>query len=490
MKTKKIIAVLLAVFLFAAILAACQGDTGTQTPGDTPVAPPETDETEAAPESSYWDGLGAKDFEGYTFTILDDNENLDQWANIPAEEYTGEAINDAMITRNRFLEDRFNITFNYIEGSTNTATLRRSVQAGDDEFDMVIGRTMGSELGAAASSGILQNMAGLPYLSLEAPWWSRLMYQNTRFEDTMFFTMGDIVPSIYTGYTAMFVNQQMYQDHGFEYNLYQMVFDGTWTLDVLERVTRDMYRDLNADSRMHAHHDQFGVIIEQNNLAANKLAVSTGINLSTIRDGAITVDFSSQFAIDRISRLTDTYRINTAVYPVDLGEFHDLINVTFAEGRSLFLVHFMESAMINLRGMETDFGILPLPKFDEYQESYISFINPWSCSFVAIPLTADAERAAFIMEAKAYASYTMVRPQIYNVVLHHRAARDEESARIIDMIIESSYLDLNSIYNWGGSSDALYGALFSGRSIVSEFERIEARIERDIERYIDALAEH
>ena len=487
---KKVIAVIILLSLTAVFLSACQSETPkVQTP-DTPVDIPDTDGGgQSEPESTYWDILGERDFGGYTFTILDANEKPDLWVNV-AEELNGDPINDALFNRNLFVEEKFGLKLKYeqIEGhGPGTKALRNSILAGDDLYDMIIGRCMSGELDGLATNGSLYNLVGLPHLSLESPWWSRLMYQGLQFDGMLFFTMGDIVPSMYNGPTAMFFNKKMYQDYGRTDNLYELVFSGKWTLDVLERLTKDVYQDVNDDGKMHAHDDIFGLVLEHNSLASNKLAVSTGINLSTIKDGTIAVDFNSQHVVDRVSKITQAYRTNEKVYPVELGELHEIINRTFAENRAMFLVHFVESSILHLRAMEQDYGILPLPKYDEQQESYISFMNPWTCAFVGIPSSADAERSAFVMEAMAYASYNTVRPKIYDVVFNHKASRDEESAQIIDIIIESSYLDLNGIYNWGGSTDILSNAVFLGGEIVSAFEKAEPKIQSAIDKYIKSL---
>lgn len=495
MKNFKKVKILLICMILASCAAACSNNeknpsTNDENSNTEAVAGNGDTVAEDATEPSHWDILGERDFERTNFRILDANDLPDQWDNMPKEEFTGEAINDALITRNMSIEEKFNVTLEYeLISNGGVAALKRSVQAGDNAYDMVISRAIGGNLESLTTSGTLHDLASLPYLSLEAPWWSRLMYKNMQFDGKLFFTMGDIVPTIYTGYTAMFYNKEMYQDYGMQDNLYQMVFDGTWTLDVLERITKDVYQDVNGDNVMHAHDDIFGIIVEDNTLAANKLSVSAGINLSTVKDDTIAVDYTSQHVIDRVSRLTDVYRTNRTVYPTQLGGFHELIDITFAGGKSMFLVHFLESAMVNLRSVELNYGILPLPKYDEQQESYISFINPWVFSFVGIPVSADADKSAFIMEAMAYASYETVRPQSYEGMLHYRAARDEESARIIDLIIESSYLDLNAVYNWGTSNDILQKAMYQGGNLVSDFEKAEGRIQTAIDKYIATLAE-
>ena len=485
---KKINAILLFACLTAALLSACANDDEPRRADEHGITLESSENgyiAAAEPEPSHWDILGGRSFNGRTFTILDANDNPAMWHNVPTEELTGEAINDALINRNIFIEDTFDIVLEYVQivGHGNgTNRLRQSIHAGEDRYDMIIGRVMGGELATLATGGFLQNLADMPYLSLEAPWWSRLMYQNLQFDGNLFFTMGDIVPSMYQASSAMFFNRQMLLDYGHEDNLYELVFEGRWTIDVLEQLTRDVDQDLTGDGMLHSATDIFGILVQGLTTTSDQIATSAGIRLATVRDGEIAVEFNTQAVADKIYRLGEIYRRT----PWNSHQ-NELIDITFHEGRGMFLPHFLEAGILQLRDMEQDYGILPMPKFDELQESYISFINGWNCAFVGMPLNADSSRAAFIMEAKAYASYNTVRPQVYDVVLHHRAARDEESARIIDMIIETSYLDLNAIYNWGGSTDVLSRAMFDGQPLISNFEAREGAIQAAIENFVNAM---
>jgi len=389
---------------------------------------------------------------------------------------------DSLVRRNRYIEERFNVTIDYVHitpGNQGTNTLRNSIRAGEDRYDMVIGKAIAGDLESLATSGYLQNLAAMPYLSLEAPWWSRLMYQNLQFEGNLFFTMGDIVPSMWNAAAAMFVNTQMLMDYGITENLYELVLNGQWTLDALERIKRDVYQDVNQTGTMTLDEDIFGVIIANAVLTSNKVATAAGINLSTFRNDTIAVDFTDQSVLERVTRLAEVF--HTPLYPP---------HGPFLDNRALFLVHWLESGIHQLRAMEQDFGILPMPKFDEHQGNYISFINPWASAFVGVPLNADTERAAFVMEALGYASYSMVRPAAYDITLHHRAARDEESTQMIDIIIETSYLDLNGIYNWGGSTGILNRAIFFGEPLISGIEAATGAIESAIQAYIDAVRSH
>jgi len=142
-----------------------------------------------------------------------------------------------------------------------------------------------------------------------------------------------------------------------------------------------------------------------------------------------------------------------------------------------------------LRDMEDDYGILPMPKYNEQQESYHSFLNAWNSSFIGVPLHADVDKAGFVMEAMAYASYEMVRPSIYEIALKTKVTRDSESARAIDIIIESSYMDLNGIYNFGNSTEIVRRAIFEKTPLVSAYEAAEGSIASAIERFAAVMSE-
>ncbi|MCL2518489.1 MAG: hypothetical protein FWF15_08010, partial [Oscillospiraceae bacterium] len=73
----------------------------------------------------------------------------------------------------------------------------------------------------------------------------------------------------------------------------------------------------------------------------------------------IAVNLTSKVNIDKIDRLTDLLK------EYKYKDQNNIINITFKEDRALFLMHCMESPQVFLRDMESDYGILPMPKWDE-----------------------------------------------------------------------------------------------------------------------------
>lgn len=92
------------------------------------------------------------------------------------------------------------------------------------------------------------------------------------------------------------------------------------------------------------------------------------------------------------------------------------------------------------RAMETDFGILPMPKFDKEQKEYFSIVSTGSANTISIPVTADAERSGAVIEALSAESHYILTPAFYDTVLKTKAARDDDSADMLDIIFANRHL--------------------------------------------------
>lgn len=133
-----------------------------------------------------------------------------------------------------------------------------------------------------------------------------------------------------------------------------------------------------------------------------------------------------------------------------------------------------------MRDSETDFGIIPTPKWNEEQKEYINLGG--SPFFMTVPITAeDLDRTGAVMEALAYDSMGLIDKAMYDIVLKGKSSRDEESSDMLDLIfstlqyyhpLANSYLNtpLADNYIWKGKTD------FS-----SYFASVKDKIQSDID---------
>lgn len=231
MQMKRTMALILAALL-ASSTVACGGSTddGGKTTGNDSTSA-DTDASSAETETSPYDALEDRDFEGRTFTILDANPNPQGLQiNIPEDEMNGEVVNDALIIRDNAIEDRYNISIEYVS-DTNADKVKSSVLAGDNEYDLVYSNIY--QFAPLATESILADLCSFKDIDLSDKWWSPLMAEKLTLNNRLYFTASDIAPSIYQAPLCMFLNLKLWEDYNFDIDVYETVLDGKWTYDVL-----------------------------------------------------------------------------------------------------------------------------------------------------------------------------------------------------------------------------------------------------------------
>jgi hypothetical protein len=159
----------------------------------------------------------------------------------------------------------------------------------------------------------------------------------------------------------------------------------------------------------------------------------------------------------------------------------------FEEDRALFSWIRMR-IVENLRSMETDFGILPLPKLSEGQSQYYSISDGFHTS-LAVPVTLPREDFGFVgavIESLNAETYKTVVPAYYDVALKIQGTRDEESKLVLDMIRDGRLVDFDLMYDgWAGFGFALSELMQQrSRNFSSYFEAREGRAQASLERVI------
>ena len=162
--------------------------------------------------------------------------------------------------------------------------------------------------------------------------------------------------------------------------------------------------------------------------------------------------------------------------------------MSFDNGRALFYLTPLSLAT-TFRETLVDYGILPLPKYDENQDSYYSYVHTNNSSTSCVPITnSDLDLAGRLLEDMAYKSYTTVRPAFYDVALKVKYSRDDESAEMLDIIYDNINIDLTLVMNRSGLTidNTLRSAMQSGATdlvslIAGQKSACEAIIDRNVE---------
>ncbi|MCL2158987.1 MAG: hypothetical protein FWH48_06245 [Oscillospiraceae bacterium] len=369
--------------------------------------------------------------DGRVFTIMNPQYSIERHF-YTAEEETGDSLNDAAYRRNVELEERFDISIE-VYGASNQdcyAALNKIVASGDDFIDLVVPHP-NIGITSLITEGLLLNWLNMKYIDFSKPCWNVDMQNTFKINDKLFYACGDI-PVTSVGIGAVLFNKAMVQELGLE-NPYNYVFSGTWTIDKFIEFTKGASKDVNGDGAMDKN-DIFGYI---NNVMDYGYIWSSGLKIARNDEaGKPTLSLLGErlgLVIEKMNVLingADSYTVNDFMQSFD----------HFEDGRALTINWDIGTYWMNLRPIEFDFGILPLPKLDESQENYYNFVG---AGLMGIPCNVkDPENVSIIIQAYAEGSYKYLRPAFFGNVLYNKCLKDEESQNIMEMIHSSKVYDV------------------------------------------------
>jgi hypothetical protein len=438
MTKRRITAILFIIGLLVSILTACSGGGETTDPNSGTTADL-TDTTETTTEQSIYDTLPTADLGGRTFTIYNNISNF-AFTEMSFDELTGEALYDAIYERNTLLEDKLNIDIVEVRGEWNVIipALDAQVMAGDTTYDMFFNEA--GQIVAPVIKKECVNLTDIDTLNLINPWWNKPAIDSVSIGDNTSLLFGEMHSMLYECYVPIAFNKDLITNYNLE-NLYAVVKNDQWTIDKMYQYMTAVAADLNGDGNVDAG-DQFGFSGWQHNVmsfysgADVKLVEKNDQNIPVFT--GITEKLTSVF-----EKLTST--IFSEKRLIDTGVVHDV----FHSGRSAFYVEPLGS-LKSMRDVEFELGVLPMPKFNEQQENYTSYIAQFAAAGV-IPITNDKlDETGIILENLAAESYRTVKPVYFGVTLDFKYIQDEESQEMLSILFANGTFDLSKVFGWGG----------------------------------------
>ena len=434
--------------------------------------------------------LPERDFGGYDFTFLVREFNDGgYWGaiDIYAEELTGDPINDAVFRRNRIVEDRYNISISEVRVHDIFGTARRSIMANSHDFDIIMPNLHDSS-NFAAQGLLLDVRSQLPYLQLNEIWWDQRANDMLSIANRQFILIGDMTLMANCATWVVMFNKDVAADHHLG-NLYDYVKEDNWNFDTFFNLVSQVSQDLDGNG-IFDENDLLGLLTDSG--ARTILIYNTG-EMVTRKDENDLPFFSlntertiyaAQRAFEILSDRTISINAHTDL-PHISDPWTNGVNLMFQENRGLFYMISL-TVMHRMRGMYSDFGVLPSPKLDRYQTEYFHTVQPSTTNSIIFPITTpDLEMASIIIEDMNFESRDTTRHAYFDITVTNKMIRDEESAEMLDLIFSTRIYDLGFIFNWGGMGYLLDTIFPDAGRFVSRFEAIEPRAVRELERTIE-----
>ncbi len=438
------------LFSMLVSMSACGSSEATEETTASTTASGET--TTVAVETE--PALPTKDFGGREFNIISFSAKSDSY--IDREEQNGDVLNDAIFERNRKIEEDYNIKIVstvFEQNVTNGAeAVKTSVASNDNSVDLALNNCAQSS--QLMLGGYLTELGSVPYVDLSKPWWDKAAVRDLSVGGKSYFAANSLCIFADNLTSVMFFNKDLVEDFKLG-DLYELVRDDKWTYPTMYEMSKQVSSDLDGNNVMDDH-DRYGILTAAALMTdgiANGGELIFKKNADDYPELSIGSQKSEELAEFFYNLVADTE--NVLVCNRYTGQYadawYDLLYPAFMEGRGLFCVGY--SQYINyFREMQSDYGVLPRPKFSEEQEQYYSQVNYYWADMINVPVSvADLECCGLILEALASESLETVTPANYEVAMVSKQLRDEESKEMLEIAYSSR------IYDFGQFASGLTG---------------------------------
>lgn len=423
-----------------------------------------------------------KEYGGKKFNVLShEDRQANQAFNIvdlvPHESLGDEAIKASVEVRNTKIKKYFGVSIvrqTVPQGDLYSAANKACQQMNDDYSVFRLRLDQALKL---ALTGMLLDINEERWIDLSQDWWDDGITESLLLYEGAYFALGDICTVDDDATWVVLFNKDIYKEKYDPQTLYELVksgdnVSGGWTVDVMKSLAQEFTKEDNDDSKNiydsnYSGGGRYGLTVQW--AVADALMVSNNYNLM-IYDDTDPFKVRERETAELITAVNEVFEFMGGDNPNQdwlllaeqaqqtLGNGRDvyaeLIRPMFKANRSLFFICHVGTIGL-IRDMETEFGILPMPKLDQTQSKYGNTVQYNCADCYVIPNVGkdkNAEFAAYILEALAYYSSTeydaatgekaSLTYAYYETVLKRKSVRDNDSVEMLDLIFENRIFDI------------------------------------------------
>ena len=361
------------------------------------------------------DELPDYDFDGKKFRIASHASS----SIVPNEEdkNKGDLIKDAIFSRNETVENRFNVEIEIAYKGTYDEVcewVSKNVLAGADEFDLFSSHT--ASAGNLVLKDLFLNWYDIPNVDFTKPWWAKSCSEELTYDGKCVLAISDFTHSATFGAYCIIFNKALANSYDFG-NLYDVVLDGKWTFDYFYNLVKDVYIDQDGSGDK-SDGDFFGYAQHfAYNCAPNAwLWAFDNPIVKKDEDGVPYIAFKTDKINSIVNKIYDLCINSKGVHFVADNVSPQGLDLLINRRAIMAIATISAPTGEGLRNFEDDYGILPLPKWDENQKDYLTMTSgEHTC--LAVPKT--VKDTAFVgacieaLSAEAYRFLTSFLTDAY-----------------------------------------------------------------------------
>lgn len=456
---KRITLILAVILLTASVFAACA--TKENTPGGDTNNNGNTTGTTTVGKSFYDSDLPPDaDLGGYEMTVYQKTPDIaDVTYCLFWDDELGSAsankIDETVYRRNMIASGQYNFTVAPVyESGDVTTKLNTLILSGDDTYD--IGLVSVIIFHKNLDPNLYYDLNSVPNINLKKDYWDQTFIDQLNLLGKTYMGIGDILLTDDDAQMVTVWMKDVARDNQVG-DLYEIAENGGFTWDVMLEAIRKTRQDLNSDGTYDINNDRMGLLYAFNNVTFPLLTSADCRLFYKNADGEPELNRD----IERIDSVVSGIKnmlleegnafdwINGFGNGNALNQRAGVVSV-MNEGRTLFVMPVLSWLRRSFTSVEADFGVLPLPKYEESGEYRTMLYGDYAA--IAIPTTAKeyVDKIGFAIEALAAASGE-ITSSYYDVSLQNRYLRDpEKDVAMLTLARKNVIYDLANIYKWGG----------------------------------------
>lgn len=474
---KRILAVVLTfvMLLGTLLLTACNSTDEPSVTDDTTTAQKPTDTTvpvgngeeEKQPAREDEAPTADVDYTGRTFRIL----TLPDSSLFEPTQTDAQSIGDVITKRTLYMEETFGIEWDLemVDGREDYSTLQASYLGGDQLYDAIVPHPT-INLAPLMMSGMLQDLndssAFGGKLDTSKLWWNQSSVDAYNVNDRLFIAVCDLTLNK-RGFSVVVLNKDKYDNVYQDEDIFDIVFDGHWTLQKMADVALENYDETT---------EEYGFALNSGHVRYFFYSCGETL-LKRGEDG----DLVHKYDVEKVSKIVDKV-YNIVIGPQTLQDSWYNSSFpecnawkSFSEGNTLMLYMDLGAFGHMIAAVDFQTAFLPLPKLDEAQDKYYTEAGNGN---LAIPNDAkDLEFSAVMLESLNWHSYHYFRPVYFDSYLSVMVSKNENDYKVLEMLLNNSLYDLGEVLDSAGLEPGRATGMF--KTVIIE------NLSKDVASYIE-----
>ena len=351
-------------------------------------------------------------------------------------------------------------------------TLVADVTNGSHQYDIIATyANAGADLEIRDCLANLADKTMFPYFDFALPCWNQTVVNKTKVNNKLYYVTGDLNLSTFDASIVTFVNKKLYNEmkqDGDPADIQDVAIEGKWDYEEMYKWS-SRYVDTDANGSNDCA-DAHGISVAWNSIPLDAFPYAWDLDYVTEAGGKHAYNITGNAKItDALTKVTNLLSagVNQGVTNSD-----NAANCTLTNGRSEPIIHFVNDRAVFVMhklwatpedsaamvAMPSEFGLLPVPKYDKNQANYgTTAHDSYTLMVVLNHTTGDkptyGKAISAWLQLSTEASYTDVRGYYINRIVKpsYFGVNDEsgtvtKSIKLFNTIADNVEFEFVSIY--------------------------------------------